>query len=206
MLGETLKELRKRNKLSLRKLEKLSGVSHSHISQIENNHTIPSREKLIAMAKVLKGTTEEELLRLAGYLPTKMDTVKELPRPSVSVFYSRFKKSLEESNTSIEQIACRCSLDPKIIIDWLQNESYSSNKTIPSLTTIYKIAIQLGVTSDYLLGYSNAPTEMNVYGPRPKNLREFLDKEDIVFDSIPLDQNDKKKLKKIIYTVFGDDY
>ena len=49
-----LKAKREGSGYSIRKLEQLSGVSNSHISQIENNQQQPSLETAYRLAKALK--------------------------------------------------------------------------------------------------------------------------------------------------------
>lgn len=68
-LGKIVKNLRLKNDLSLRDLEKKSGVSYSFISSIENNRYQPSRERVIALANALDGANVNELLLLAGFAP-----------------------------------------------------------------------------------------------------------------------------------------
>lgn len=67
-LGKYLKGLRKNLKLTTRKVQELSGVSDSYISQIENGVRKPSADTLKKLAPVYK-VNVEELLKMAGYLP-----------------------------------------------------------------------------------------------------------------------------------------
>lgn len=69
LLGKKIKELRLKNDLSLRDLEKKSKVSYSFISSIENNRYQASRDKIIDIAKALEGSNINELLLLAGFAP-----------------------------------------------------------------------------------------------------------------------------------------
>lgn len=62
-----IKELRQDKGLSIRELASLSKVSHSYLSQIENNiKDNPSSEILRKIAKPL-GVSYAELMRAAGY-------------------------------------------------------------------------------------------------------------------------------------------
>lgn len=54
MLSENLKEIRKKNSISLRKLSSISGVSKTTISDIENNKINPSIETTKKLAEALK--------------------------------------------------------------------------------------------------------------------------------------------------------
>ncbi|MEQ3307301.1 XRE family transcriptional regulator [Fusobacterium varium] len=59
-LGEILKQLRNEKKLTLRKLEELSGVSQGYIGDLENENknVIPKKDKLEELLKVLQPTKE----------------------------------------------------------------------------------------------------------------------------------------------------
>ncbi|AWP30728.1 helix-turn-helix domain-containing protein [Paenibacillus sp. Cedars] len=76
-LGKLIKELRLKNDLSLRDLEKKSGVSYSFISSIENDRYSPSRDKVLALANSLDGADVNELLLLSGFAPED-NVTKEL--------------------------------------------------------------------------------------------------------------------------------
>lgn len=65
---EYLKQLREAKKLSFRKLEALSGVSYTYLSQIENgSRGVPSPDVLKKLADPL-GVSYKELMTAAGYL------------------------------------------------------------------------------------------------------------------------------------------
>lgn len=53
MIGTTLRRLRKQKGFTLRKFAKLSGLSHSFISDIENGRCNPSIESLQKIANAL---------------------------------------------------------------------------------------------------------------------------------------------------------
>jgi len=66
-----LRELRLKRKLSLRDLEKLSGVDHSTIGRIENGDFLPGLGNLWKLAKALEVPIEElidedELVEMVG--------------------------------------------------------------------------------------------------------------------------------------------
>ncbi len=71
-LGEFLKEKREVMGLSLRDASKLSGVSHTHIRDIEDGRSIPSFEMVM---KFLKAYIVDigEFLRETGYLPANIE-------------------------------------------------------------------------------------------------------------------------------------
>jgi len=74
-----MKEKREAMGLSLRDASKLSGVSHTHIRDIEDGRSIPSFEMVM---KFLKAYTVgiEEFLKQTGYLPSDLEPVRESKR------------------------------------------------------------------------------------------------------------------------------
>jgi len=79
-IGRFIKENRVLRDLSLREASKLSGVSHTHIRDIEDGRSIPSFEMVM---KFLKAYTVEmeDFLRETGYLPTHVESenIKSIP-------------------------------------------------------------------------------------------------------------------------------
>lgn len=49
-----IKEIRKKKKITLTNLSNLTGISTSHINDIENNYKMPSLLMVILLAKALK--------------------------------------------------------------------------------------------------------------------------------------------------------
>ncbi|WP_134702716.1 helix-turn-helix domain-containing protein [Ammoniphilus sp. YIM 78166] len=90
--GAYLRESRKQKKLSIRKVERLSGVSNAYISQIETgNRGIPSPEVLRKIAEPL-GITYEELLEKAGYVdapPSDSTDLEDIFRNMTVTFKGR---------------------------------------------------------------------------------------------------------------------
>ena len=78
-LAKFMKERRGAMGLSLRDASKLSGVSHTHIRDIEDGRSIPSFEMVM---KFLKAYMVDigEFLRQTGYLPLNIEPVGESNR------------------------------------------------------------------------------------------------------------------------------
>ena len=74
-----MKEKREAMGLSLRDASRLSGISHTHIRDIEDGRSIPSFEMVM---RFLKAYTVEigEFLRQTGYLPADLEPVAESKR------------------------------------------------------------------------------------------------------------------------------
>ncbi|MBQ8606507.1 MAG: helix-turn-helix domain-containing protein [Clostridia bacterium] len=62
MLGEKLKSLRKENKISQEELAERLDVSRQSISLWENDQTLPSMEKIVALANIFGVTTDYLLM------------------------------------------------------------------------------------------------------------------------------------------------
>ncbi len=65
--------------LSLRDASRLSGVSHTHIRDIEDGRSIPSFEMVMKFLKAYM-VDIEEFLRQTGYLPSNVEPVRESKR------------------------------------------------------------------------------------------------------------------------------
>jgi len=78
-VGDHLKRLRQKQRLSLRATEKEAGVSKTYLWQIERGNSTPSPEILKKLAPVYKVTTQE-LLEVLGYLEKQTFTVPEVDR------------------------------------------------------------------------------------------------------------------------------
>lgn len=71
-LGDFIREQRRKDRLSLRKLSELAGISNPYLSQIERGLRKPSAEILQAIAKGLRISAETLYVR-AGILDEKED-------------------------------------------------------------------------------------------------------------------------------------
>jgi transcriptional regulator with XRE-family HTH domain len=199
--GSYIKELRQKHNYSLRTLGERAGLSYSYISSIENNEGRPSRDAVIALAKGLH-VPPDELLQKAGFVPKLTETVKDTDAFVPNLFAARLRESFASGNHTVEDCASKSGISAAALHSWM---GLADESTPPSLIDVYKLARLLDVTPDYLYGCSDSPSGFSSYMPRPKNLREILEREEIVFDGIPFDEKDKVKLKKIIYAVFGDE-
>jgi transcriptional regulator with XRE-family HTH domain len=106
-LGDSLRELRKSKRLSLRDVEQASGVSGSYLSQVEQGKRHPSAELLRKIAPTY-GASIRELLVMAGYLDepeasmSDHDRIEWAYRAVVSDPDYRFGTSLRVTELSIE--------------------------------------------------------------------------------------------------------
>lgn len=82
-IGEFLKEKREQTGLSLRQASRLSGVSHTHIRDIENGSSMPSFEMVMGFLETYR-IEIEEFLGETGYLSPERgaeqkDRIKQIP-------------------------------------------------------------------------------------------------------------------------------
>ena len=81
-LGKTLKQFREMMGLTLREVQKETGISNAYISQIENGSVnMPTPNKLFKLSETLN-IPFDDLMRLAGHVVPKVnekgETVKKL--------------------------------------------------------------------------------------------------------------------------------
>ena len=102
-LGEFIREQRRRDRLSLRKLSELAGISNPYLSQIERGLRKPSAEILQAIAKGLRISAETLYVR-AGILDEREedeDLVAQILRdPSIN---ERQKQALVDVYRSFQR-------------------------------------------------------------------------------------------------------
>ena len=82
--GVFLRELRLKQRLSLRATEREAGVSKTYLWQIENGNSTPSPEILKRLAPVYQVTTQV-LLKALDYLEEQTFTVSEVDRLKMAV-------------------------------------------------------------------------------------------------------------------------
>ena len=104
-LGEFIRDQRRNDRLSLRKLSELAGISNPYLSQIERGLRKPSAESLQGIAKGLRISAETLYVR-AGILDEKPDsdleaaitadtTITERQKQTLIDVYRSFRTSLQ---------------------------------------------------------------------------------------------------------------
>jgi transcriptional regulator with XRE-family HTH domain len=109
-LGEFIREQRRRDRLSLRKLSELAGISNPYLSQIERGLRKPSAEILQAIAKGLRISAETLYVR-AGILDEREDdadlaariladpSINERQKQALIDVYRSFQRERDESGS-----------------------------------------------------------------------------------------------------------
>jgi transcriptional regulator with XRE-family HTH domain len=109
-LGEFIREQRRRDRLSLRKLSELAGISNPYLSQIERGLRKPSAEILQAIARGLRISAETLYVR-AGILDEREDdadlvariladpSINERQKQALIDVYRSFQREREQPET-----------------------------------------------------------------------------------------------------------
>lgn len=74
---------------------------------------------------------------------------------------------------------------------------YETGRLQPSLETINLLAAIFNVTTDYLLGRTDIPNNVNDE-PTPQELEKVLREANIAFDGAPLDEEDKEDVIEFV--------
>jgi transcriptional regulator with XRE-family HTH domain len=109
-LGAFIRDQRRRDRLSLRKLSELAGISNPYLSQIERGMRKPSAEILQAIAKALQ-ISAETLYVQAGILEARPEgpdleaeirrdpTLSERQKQALTEIYRSFQRETLEERT-----------------------------------------------------------------------------------------------------------
>lgn len=85
--GRTVRDARKRRGISQKQLAEIAGIDFTYLSKIENDRMPPPSEKTIRAMAVELATDPDELLRLAGKVPS--DLAEFLVRDPDAIRYLR---------------------------------------------------------------------------------------------------------------------
>jgi HTH-type transcriptional regulator, competence development regulator len=203
-IGEVLKQYR--GNMSLRVVSDLTGISHTHIRNIELGYdarnlrpVLPSPEHLRIFANTYH-CNYEELMEITGYLDSK--SVKEdysdyTGNRQLDLFKMRLKQLRETKGLSYAELALETRISPKEL-ERLEN----STDKIPPIETLYSLSYVFECTPDYIGGYTDSPRGINPNTPRPAELTDFLLQQSVMFQGIPLTVEDKKKINDVLSAIF----
>ena len=111
-LGSFIRDQRRRDRLSLRKLSELAGISNPYLSQIERGLRKPSAEILQAIARALRISAETLYVR-AGILDERSDmpdllaeigrdpTITERQKQALVEIYRSFQRETAEQTGKV---------------------------------------------------------------------------------------------------------
>ncbi|MBE0425619.1 MAG: helix-turn-helix domain-containing protein [Nitrospirae bacterium] len=87
-IGRYFKAKRKEQRLSLRNASKLSGISHVHVRDIENDRIKPAFEKVIKLLKAYNADIQDFLSKTGSISPRDIETVESEKLYKIPVFSS----------------------------------------------------------------------------------------------------------------------
>lgn len=220
MLKERLSSLRAGTKMTQSEMAKKLGIARTTYAGYENGSRRPDPETLQKLADIFEVSLDFLLGRTDDPNPPKpkifisygtdLNSVKipnefyphedfSLYENRLKTFTYRLKKGFEDKNISIELAAIKCGVTEEYIQRLLTNQ-----KKLPGTSTLYNLADLIGVTPDYLGGFSDDPQGYSPDTPRPKDMEDFLDKEEVMFKGVPLTTEDKEKVKNVLAAIFMD--
>lgn len=218
--GKRLTYLRKKKNLSQQDLSEILSLNRSTYARYEREHTQPDFETLRKLADFfdvsvdfILGRSDDPRMytRPDGQIAIVVDKIDKLMDHSkyknldremydlLKLFSSRLLDGLEKNEISVEDAAQECNVSK----EYINSLIYQPNK-LPGTVTLYKLADLIGVTPDYLSGFANDKNGHDPRTPKPKDMQEFLKKEEVMLFGDILDDEDKEKLNNVLAAVFLD--
>jgi len=85
--------------------------------------------------------------------------------------------------------------------------TYERGLRQPSLENLVRIAEYFNVSVDYLLGLSDEVSTINTYKEEnPKELKEFLSRNTVLFNGSELNEEEKRRMIDILTGLFWDSF
>lgn len=103
-------------------------------------------------------------------------------------FGDRIAEARERKGLTQEKLAQRIEVSRAAL------SHYEKSRRQPDIDTLVKIAAELGVSVDYLLGLTNDPNPYGPDEPTEKDLEELMKKGGLMFDGEPLDEEDREDI------------
>lgn len=206
IIGERLKTLRENKGLKQNRVAKMLGVHNSTLAKYESGEREPDNETLTKIAEIYEVTldyllTGDYKTKSTQSAPHEQSNVVNIEnkKDQIKSFSERLNKGIENKNISVEEVAKVCNVTSEYI-----QELMTAPKRLPGANTLFNLAMLLDVTPDYLGGFTDNPKGTSPYTPRPKEMTEFLDREEVMFDGVPLTEEDKEKVKNVLAAIFMD--
>lgn len=200
VFGQRLKEFRLHSDMSLLDLSEKSGLDESHIDSLEKGQVSPSKKEIIALAKAL-GADRDDLLVLAGFAPYNLDEdiFQRDTKGSTQVFSSRLIGNMDKKGLTEEEVAEFCGVTPEYIKKLERNPD-----KLPGVSTLYKLAELFEVTPDFLGGFVDDPQGRSPHTPKPRDLKEIMENQEVLFDGVPMSEADRQKVLGFMEAMFWD--
>lgn len=224
--GKYLKSLRESAGLTIRELDKRSGVSHSYISKMESGAKgIPSPDILRKLAGPI-GMTHTELMVLAGHIPESHASATPTPSSAFDKYIRSYVHMLigdrehdflgdieEALSERMGELAVKHNVETakKITImdkDGLRDdipEQYA-DMIIDVDNVQFKFDV-LQELQDILHEFHIRPNpayEVGARQPRPKELENIIEHENITYNDKLLEESDRQSILEMLKLLFRD--
>lgn len=190
-----------KGKRSINQYGKESGVDPGYISRLMRGliNTPPSAN----IIKKLGNQAHHEistldLLTIAGYLGDEIKENTPSYKPDqLYAFSFRLKHGLRNAGVSALEAANECKISEDYITRLMNGP-----EGLPGVGTLYRLAELISVSPDYLGGFTNDPEGFDTSTPRPKDMKEFLEREEVMLDGQILNDEDKEMIQNVLSAVF----
>lgn len=187
-----LKEKRKEKRLSQEYMANQLGITRQGYGHYETGRNEPDNESLLKIADILDCSVNY----LLGNIEKENDSPME---NQLHAFSFRLKHGLKDNHLSIEEVAEECGVTPEYIQQLMNNPD-----KLPGIATLYKLAELINVTPDYLGGFTDDPNGFDSRTPRPMDMKDFLEREEVMLHGRILTDEDKEVVKNVLAAVFMD--
>ncbi|GED14953.1 helix-turn-helix domain-containing protein [Aneurinibacillus migulanus] len=192
-LGERLRKARERANLKQIQVYEHTNINNKTLSRYERGGSEPDIDTIKTLAELYDVSLE--------WLLTGEENNDNLHNKNdFKIFAYRLKRQREEINLSIEELAQIIGLTPYTI------EKFEEGRGgLPGQKTLDKIASALGVTRDYLLGYTDdiKGYGTGVYDNDPPDLKKMLEEQGpLMYDGVQIEGEEKEKLALLMRQAF----
>lgn len=223
--GKYLKSLRESMSLTMRELDKRSGVSHSYISQLERGERAASPDILNKLSGPL-GVTPTELMVKAGHIPESDPSATPTPSSAFDRYIRSyvhmligdrehpFLGSIEEAlSERIGELAIKHNvettkkltiLDKKGLRDDIPEQYADMIIDVDNVQFKYDVLQELqDIMHEFHMRF-NPAYEVGTRQPRPKKLENIIKQESITYDNKLLEEHDRKRILDMLKLLFKD--
>ena len=142
--GAAIRELRVKANLSLRELAARVGIDFTYLSKIENGVLRPPSEKVVLRLAEALNADRNELLILAGRIPS--DVARALKNRALRVFGPKLRELRTKVGLSLQELGTRTGVDSSYL-----SKIENGVKPPPSKRVILRLAQVLKVSDGELL-------------------------------------------------------
>jgi transcriptional regulator with XRE-family HTH domain len=201
VLKDRLSSLRSQSKMTQSEASKKLGIARTTYAGYENGSRRPDPETLDKLADIFNVSTDYLLGRTDDPSPLKETTMVLDTNLILDLFSKRLQKHRLEKGYTYDQLAEKVGVVNETV------EKYeTSPSSIPGQRTLNRLSDALGVTRDYLLGYTDDPKGYGkgVYETDSRDLKKFMDQTGpVMYDGMVVEGEDaREKLDLLIRQAF----